>query len=153
PYEHKDRTKLIEILNRLGDALLKYRDGNSNIWYQIIDQGNREGNYLEASASSMFTYAFIKGANKGYLPEKFKMEADKSFKGILNNVTAIESDGYINLLDICRSAGLGGNPYRDGSFEYYISEPKRMNDIKGYAPFLLAALELDKAGYKYDIKK
>jgi rhamnogalacturonyl hydrolase YesR/polygalacturonase len=153
PYEHKDRTKLIEILNRLSDALLKYRDGNSNIWYQIIDQSNREGNYLEASASSMFTYAFIKGANKGYLPEKFKMEADKSFKGILKNVTSIESDGYINLLDICRSAGLGGNPYRDGSFEYYISEPKRMNDIKGYAPFLLAALELDKAGYKYDIKK
>lgn len=149
PDDLEKRKSIIEILNRLCAALIKYRDEKSAMWFQIIDQGSREGNYLEASASSMFTYAFIKGANEGYLQKEFKKYAYESFLGLLNNVVTIEKDGYINLHNICRSAGLGGNPYRDGSFEYYINEPKRTNDIKGYGPFILAALELDKAGYEF----
>ncbi len=150
PEELEKRKHIIEILNKLCTALIKFRDEKSKLWYQIVDQENREGNYLEASASSMFIYAFAKGANKGYLPEDFIKHAHDSFRGLLNNVVSIENDGYINLHNICRSAGLGGNPYRDGSFEYYIGEPKRTNDIKGYGPFILAALELDKAGYEFE---
>ena len=98
----------------------------------------------------MFAYALAKGANEGYLDKKYIKISKKVFTGLLENLTRIEKTGYINLYNICRSAGLGGTPYRDGSFEYYISEPKRMNDIKGYGPFILAALELDKAGYKFE---
>ena len=58
-------------------------------------------------------------------------------------VTA-DSQGLIYLNNVCSVGGLGGNPYRDGSFEYYISEPRRINDFKGYGPFILAAIEIEK---------
>lgn len=150
PENYSKRVELKKILQRFAESIIKYRDKKTNIWYQVVDQPNREGNYLEASATSMFTYALAKGANKGYLNKKYLIIAKDVFEGLLKNLTKIENTGYINLYNICRSAGLGGTPYRDGSFEYYISEPRRMNDPKGYGPFILAALELDKAGFKFN---
>jgi unsaturated rhamnogalacturonyl hydrolase len=150
PDNYSKKVELKKILQRFAKAIIKYRDKNTNIWYQVVDQPYREGNYLEASATSMFAYALAKGANKGYLNKKYLKVAKDVFEGLLKNLSKIEDTGYINLYQICRSAGLGGTPYRDGSFEYYISEPKRMNDIKGYGPFILAALELDKAGFKFN---
>lgn len=150
PESYHKKVELKKILDRLAEAIVKYKDQKTNIWYQVVDQGDREGNYLEASASSMFAYALAKGANEGYLDKEYLKISEKVFTGLLKNLSGIEETGYINLYNICRSAGLGGTPYRDGSFEYYISEPKRMNDIKGYGPFILAALELDKAGYKFN---
>ena len=150
PENYSKKVELKKILQRFAKAIIKYRDKNTNIWYQVIDLPDREGNYLEASATSMFAYALAKGANKGYLNKKYLMVAKDVFEGLLKHLSKIEDTGYINLYQICRSAGLGGTPYRDGSFEYYISEPKRMNDIKGYGPFILAALELDKAGFKFN---
>ena len=149
PESYPQKVELIKILERLAEAIVKYKDKKTNMWYQIINQGDREGNYLEASATSMFAYALAKGANNGYLHKKYLKISKDVFEGLLKNSAKIEKTGYINLYNICRSAGLGGTPYRDGSFEYYISEPKRMNDIKGYGPFIIAALELDKAGYKF----
>ncbi|MDQ7817402.1 MAG: glycoside hydrolase family 88 protein [Melioribacteraceae bacterium] len=153
PESYPEKVELKKILERLAEAIVKYRDKKTNIWYQVIDQGDREGNYLEASATSMFAYALAKGSNEGYIDKEYLKISEKVFTGLLENLIKIEDTGYINLYNICRSAGLGGTPYRDGSFEYYISEPKRMNDIKGYGPFILAALELDKAGYKFDTLK
>lgn len=150
PENYSKKVELKKIFQRFAKAIIKYRDKNTNIWYQVIDLPDREGNYLEASATSMFAYALAKGANKGYLNKKYLMVAKDVFEGLLKHLSKIEDTGYINLYQICRSAGLGGTPYRDGSFEYYISEPKRMNDIKGYGPFILAALELDKAGFKFN---
>ncbi len=150
PENYSRRMELKKILQRFAKAIVNYKDKETNIWYQVVDQPAREGNYLEASATSMFAYALAKGANKGYINKKYLTIAKDIFEGLLKNLTRIENTGYINLYNICRSAGLGGTPYRDGSFEYYISEPKRMNDIKGYGPFILAALELHKAGFKFD---
>ncbi len=150
PGTYPEKIELVNILNRLAEAIVKFKDPEFNIWYQIVDQGTREGNYLEASATSMFAYALAKGANDGHLKKDYLKIANDVFEGLLKHLTKIEDTGFINLYNICRSAGLGGNPYRDGSFEYYISEPTRMNDIKGYGPFILAALELDKAGYRYN---
>lgn len=150
PENYSKKIELKKILQRFAKAIIKYRDKNTNIWYQVVDMPDREGNYLEASATSMFAYALAKGANKGYLNKKYLTIAKDVFEGLLKHLSKIEDTGYINLYQICRSAGLGGNPYRDGSFEYYISEPKRMNDIKGYGPFILAALELDKAGFRFN---
>jgi unsaturated rhamnogalacturonyl hydrolase len=150
PENYSKKIELKKILQRFAKAIIKYRDKNTNIWYQVVDMPDREGNYLEASATSMFAYALAKGANKGYLNKKYLTIAKDVFEGLLKHLSKIEGTGYINLYQICRSAGLGGTPYRDGSFEYYISEPKRMNDIKGYGPFILAALELDKAGFRFN---
>ena len=145
PKDHPKRQEIINILKKVSGAILKFRDPKTKLWYQVTDQGNRKGNYLEASASCMFTYAFAKGANKGYLDKKFLKAAKESFKGITKHFVTVEKNGLIDLNHTCRSAGLGGKPYRDGSFEYYISEPQRTNDMKGLGSFILAAIELEKA--------
>ncbi|AFN75579.1 glycosyl hydrolase family 88 [Melioribacter roseus P3M-2] len=145
PQTHPDRQAIIDILNQQTEALLKVRDDSANVWYQVLNMHGREGNYLEASASCMFVYAIAKGVNNGYLPEKYLAEAQKSFEGILKQFVKLEDDGYYNLYGTCRGAGLGGKPYRDGSYEYYISEPTRINDFKGYGPLIMAAMELEKA--------
>ncbi|MFO7448351.1 MAG: glycoside hydrolase family 88 protein [Ignavibacteriaceae bacterium] len=143
PEDHKNRADLLRILQNLSESLVNFRDNETKLWYQVVDKGDKEGNYIEASASAMFTYAFAKGANEGYLDNKFLGLAGESFDGIIINLVKIEDDN-IYLHDVVSVSGLGGNPYRDGSFEYYVSEPKRTNDFKGYGPFLLAAIELEK---------
>ena len=92
----------------------------------------------------MFTYAFAKGVRKGYLPEKYLVVAKKAYSGIIDNLISVEENGVVNLNQVCGVAGLGGNPYRDGSFEYYVNEIIRSNDPKGTGPFILASLELNK---------
>lgn len=146
PADHPKRGELIRIFRQLAEALTKVQDSGTGLWYQVVDLPEREGNYLESSASLMFSYSFAKGVNNGYLDHRFMNIAGAAFEGILKHKVTVDRSGYIDLDGVCRAAGLGGDPYRDGSFEYYISEPVRMNDMKGYGPFLLAAIELEKAG-------
>ena len=141
PENHPKRRVLIDQLNKLSDALLKFQD-ESGLWFQVTDMGGREGNYLEASGSCMFTYAFAKGAAKGWLPESFTDAAEKAFGGIVERLIKVDEDGQIHVTQICGSAGLGGNPYRDGSYEYYINEPIKTDNLHGTAPFILAAYAL-----------
>lgn len=143
PEDHPKQKELIGYLNQLADSLLKYQD-ESGLWYQVTDMGDREGNYLEASGSAMFAYALAKGANKGYLPPVFKEVANKTFDGLTQELIKIDEDGELNLTQVCAVAGLGGDPYRDGSYEYYVNETKKDNDPKGTGPFILAALELNR---------
>lgn len=143
PEDHPGRERIITYLNQFAEAVTKYQD-STGLWYQVLDQGDREGNYLEASGSSMFTYTFAKGVHKGYLPEKYMDIAEKAYSGILDNLISIEDNGVVNLNKVCGVAGLGGDPYRDGSYEYYVNEIIRPNDPKGTGPFILASLELNK---------
>jgi unsaturated rhamnogalacturonyl hydrolase len=144
PQDHSDRSELIEILQKCCDALLKVRDPKSGIWYQVLDQGGREGNYLEGSGSAMYTYAFARGVHMGYLEKKYLKVATSAFDGLLKELIAVDDKGIITFQNICGGCGLGGNPYRDGSYEYYINEKRIDNDTKGVAPFIMAALELDR---------
>ncbi|MCD0468896.1 glycoside hydrolase family 105 protein [Flavobacterium sp. JAS] len=143
PKEHPKQKELVGYLNSVSEALAKYQD-KSGLWYQVTDKGNKEGNYLEASGSSMFAYAFAKGANKGYLPSKYKKLANKAFEGLTKELIKVDADGGITLTQACAVAGLGGKPYRDGSYEYYVKERKKDNDPKATGPFILAALELNR---------
>ena len=143
PEDHPKRELLIDYLNQLAIALTSVQD-ESGLWYQVTDMGDREGNYLEASGSSMFAYALAKGANKGYLPATYLDVANKAFDGLTNLLIKVDEDGEIHLTDVCAVAGLGGNPYRDGSYEYYVNERRQDNDPKGTGPFIMAALELDR---------
>ena len=143
PSDFQTRDSLLLILNNTSEALLRYRDHETGLWYQVLDQQGREGNYLEASCSSMFTYAFAKAARKDYLPEKFNEIAKNSFRAITENFIVTGEDGLPVMTHICGSAGLGGTPYRDGSYEYYIHELQVVNDPKGVGPFILAAIELN----------
>lgn len=143
PENHPKRKELIGYLNNVAAALVKFQH-KSGLWYQVTDMGDREGNYLESSGTSMFAYALAKGVNKGYLPKKFKTVAVKAFDGLTTQLIQVEPDGEINITQACAVAGLGGNPYRDGSYEYYVNERKKDNDPKATGPFILAALELNK---------
>jgi unsaturated rhamnogalacturonyl hydrolase len=144
PAQHPDREKLLDILVRTAAALRDVRDPETGLWYQVLDQGGREGNYLEASCSCMFTYAFAKGAKKGYLSQDFYRMAEESFDAILGEFITVEKDGMPGMRHVCGGAGLGGDPYRDGSYEYYINEKRVPNDPKGVGAFILAATELKK---------
>jgi unsaturated rhamnogalacturonyl hydrolase len=147
PADHKDRPAIIRTLQHAADAVAGVQDPVTGLWWQVLDQPNIKGNYLEASASSMFVYALAKGARKGYLDPRFRAVASRGFDGIVANLVKTGSDGLPSLTGICQVAGLGGalrkdGSYRDGSFAYYVSEPVVADDYKGVGPFIMAALEL-----------
>ena len=143
PKNYPKRKELILYLNNISNALVKFQDP-SGLWYQVTDMGTREGNYLETSGTAMFAYAFVKGAKKGYLPKKFKKIAEKAFDGMTSRFVKVYPNGEIEITNACAVAGLGGKPYRDGSYEYYIKERRKDNDPKVTGPFILAALELNR---------
>lgn len=143
PKEHPGHQKLIKYLNQYAEAIVKVQH-SSGTWYQVLDQGNRAGNYLESTGTAMFVYTLAKGTNKGYLPKKYMSTAKKGYEGMLKEFITIDEKGIVSLEKCCSVAGLGGTPYRDGSYEYYINEPIRANDPKGTGPFILASLELNR---------
>ena len=142
--DESTKSEITEIFRETIDGILQYRDKESGMYYQVVNMGEREGNYLETSGSSMIAYAVMKGARIGALPKEYWQLGKKTFDGIRERYLTISDDGTLNLSGICLVAGLGpeNNPRRDGSFEYYISEPVVENDAKGVAPFVLAYTEI-----------
>ena len=145
PEQHPKRKELSAILGRLAVAVQKYQDPKSGVWYDILDLPERKGNYLESSVSSMFVYALLKGVRQGYLPAKYAAVGQKGYAGMVKEFVEQRSAGQINLKGTVSVSGLGGKPYRDGSFEYYIREKVITNDPKGVGSFLLAANEIELA--------
>jgi unsaturated rhamnogalacturonyl hydrolase len=143
PKEHDKQKEIVAIFQRLAVALKKYQDPASGVWYQIVDKAGVKGNYLEASASCMFTYALAKGARLGYLDKSYAAVAKKGFEGLIKNFIEKDDNGLIHLTKSVSVGGLGGNPYRDGSYEYYLSEPLRTDDLKGVGPFIEASVEIE----------
>lgn len=146
PANHPARPQIIATLQKLAAGVVKYQDAKTGLWWQVLDQGGRKGNYLEATASAMFVYALAKGVNHGYLSRDYVPAIEKGYAGIVTNL--IKSDGKDgwSLTQCCSVSGLGfknsaGIP-RDGSFNYYVSEPVVDNDLKGVGPFILAGIEL-----------
>ena len=143
PQDHPQRAELLAILNRLARAIEQYQDPGSGLWYLVLDKGSEKGNYLEASAACMFVYALAKGTRKGYLPDAYLGVAQKGYKGIVERFVKTDASGQMNLEGTVGVAGLGGNPYRDGSYQYYTSEKVVTNDPKGVGAFLLASNEME----------
>jgi unsaturated rhamnogalacturonyl hydrolase len=144
PENHSKRKEIENILCSLAAALVSVQDKSTGVWYQVLDMGDRKGNYLESSASSMFIYAIAKGINKGYIDKSLAPAVNTGYEGLLRQFVELDEKGLVNLKNVCSVAGLGGNPYRDGSFTYYISEPVATNDFKGIGPFILACVEVEK---------
>ncbi len=141
--EGDDRKELAGIFADLMAAMAKYADADTGMYWQVPDQGGREGNYLETSGSAMMAYAMLKGARLGVLDKEYAAKGKKTFDGIMDKYLTFTDEG-IDLDGICLVAGLGpeNNRRRDGSYEYYISEPVVKNDAKGVAPFVLAYTEV-----------
>lgn len=152
PEDHEGRGDLIVILQDTTAALMKVRDEEYHLWYQVLDQADREGNYLEASASAMYTYVFAKAAKKGYIEWEYFDYSMESFDAMLDQfiTTTVDDDidgggdEIITLHNVASGIGLGfgDGMYRDGSFEYYAGVETVGNDAKGVGPFILAAIEL-----------
>ena len=145
PKDHPRRGELLAILGRLAAAVEKYQEPKSGLWWQVLDRGGEKGNYLESSASSMFVYSLAKAVRLGYLPESYLKVVQRGYEGIGRQFIEEAQGGGVNLKGTVSVAGLGGNPYRDGSYEYYLSEKVVTNDPKGVGAFLLAAAEMEVA--------
>ncbi len=144
PENHPRRADLLRYFQRLMPVLVRYQDPKTGAWYQVTDQAGRNGNYVEASASSMFVYALAKGVRLGYLPASMLSAAKKGYQGILKTFVTTDPASQQPVLNGTVSVGgLGGSPYRDGSYAYYLSEPIRQNDLKGVGPFIMASVEME----------
>ena len=138
------KSELVKIFAEEIDGISQYADKETSMYYQVVDKGGEKGNYLETSGSSMIAYAMMKGARLGVIDGKYAKQGRKTFDGICKKYLSISENGDLNLGGICLVAGLGpeDNPRRDGSYEYYISEPVVENDAKGVAPFVLCYTEV-----------
>jgi unsaturated rhamnogalacturonyl hydrolase len=138
PEDHRDRAALVSMFTDLGTALVRAQD-RSGLWWQVMDRPGEAGNYLETSASSMFAYALLKGMRMGYLSQSDSAAtASRALDALIERAVTFDKDGRFHLGGICKVAGLGGKPYRDGSYAYYLSEPIVSDDYKGTGPFILA---------------
>ncbi|WP_410779734.1 glycoside hydrolase family 88 protein [Hymenobacter sp. ISL-91] len=144
PQNHPQRAMLVKSVQRLAPALVKYQDASTGTWALVLDQAARPGNYQEASGSSMFVYFLQKGVRLGYLEKQYATAARRGYEGLLKQFVAQEN-GALAFNGTVSVGGLGGKPYRDGSFEYYLTEPLRQNDLKGVGPFILASVEMETA--------
>ncbi len=147
PESYARRAELLEIFKSVMASVSKYQD-ESGVWYDVLDVDDPR-NYLEATCSSMFCYCLLKGVRMGWIDAEYLPAGVKAFRGIVNEFVKENSDGTISLQKCCEVSGLGpeNRPQRDGSFEYYMSEPVRDNDPKGVGPFMWAALEMEHLGY------
>jgi unsaturated rhamnogalacturonyl hydrolase len=146
PEEHPRRAAVIEVLRRTATAVAAAQSKSSGVWYQVLDAEGRDKNYAEASASAMFVYALAKGVRRGYLDKQtFGPVIARGWRGLFDKFVEIDARGQIDLTNVCAVAGLGGNPYRDGSYEYYTTGTRvATNDPKGVGPFILAATEVER---------
>lgn len=138
--------ELASIFSELMLSVSRYADMETGLYWQVPDQGSREGNYLETSGSAMMAYAMLKGARLGFLQKEYAEKGKRTFDGIVEKYLTFTEDGLC-LGGICLVAGLGpeNNRRRNGTFEYYISEPVVENDAKGVAPFVLAYTEIKRS--------
>jgi unsaturated rhamnogalacturonyl hydrolase len=145
PAEDAGRKQLIALLERDAAAVARTQDGVTGLWYQVLDKAGKRGNYQESSASCMFVYALAKGVRQGYLPRRYLANAERGYKGILSRFIETGPGDEVALTGTVKSAGLGGDPYRDGSYAYYIGEKTATNDPKGVGAFLMASAEIENA--------
>jgi unsaturated rhamnogalacturonyl hydrolase len=145
PANRKQAEAIKAIARRLLAPLLKYQDAHSGLWYQVLDRGQAANNYTESSASSMFVYFLSRMLRLEAAPKsdiaQIREAARQGYQGLLSHKVTEDPSGELHLTDICTVAGLGGKPYRDGSYDYYVGEPVGVDDFKGVGPFILAAME------------
>lgn len=150
PSAGADAGRLREIAGRAARGIVRWQDPATGLWWQVTDQGLREGNYLESSGSSMFVYAMAKGVNDGCLPRaEFEPAVMRGYAGVIREFVRVAPGGGVSLTRCCEVASLGsatgadGRP-RSGSFAYYVAQPVVDNDLKGVAPFIMAGIEVNR---------
>ena len=154
PDDYPRKAEVVALLQKVMKAVVQYQDKKSGVWYDVLDVESPK-NYLESTASCMFAYVLLKGSRMGWLDTDFNEAGKRAYEGILKRFIRVNEDRTITLTDCCSVSGLGPgkgpfvpagkeNYKRDGSFDYYMSEPIRDNDAKGIGPFIWASLEMER---------
>lgn len=146
PKSDPGRARLLAILNRTAEAVVRYQDRKTGLWYQVLDKPEAKGNYLESSAACMFTYALAKGVRLGYLPQHYAADAERSWQGIQKQFVQRGNEGTLALTGTVKGIGLGNIHEYDEAYAYYVSSPVVSNDPKGIGAFLLAGSEMMLSG-------
>ena len=124
---------MVETVHHLLCALVDFQDKESGMWYQVVDKGDREENWLESSCSSLFTAALYKAMRKGYIDRSFLEFAEKGFEGTLS-VVKFDEDGNELVGEICIGTSVS-------EYQTYIERPRSVNDLHGMGAFLLMCAE------------
>lgn len=143
PNDNPRREDVLKIIRDLAEVLPRYQDDEGLFW-QVLDRPKVAKNYQEASVNSMFLYAFAKAVNRGYIAPEYRKVADGILSGLQKKLLLKDKDGSWNLHQCNAVAGLGGSGNRDGSFDYYVNERIRSNDIKATAPLIMGLMQMDK---------
>jgi len=143
PANHARRNELVNILNRLSTAIVRFQDPASGAWWQVTDKGGKAGNYLESSGTAMFVFGLAKALRKGYISKRYLPAIKKGYAGLIKEFVEKDANGGYHFMRAVAGAGLGGIPYRSGTYEYYVNEPKRNDDLKAIGPFIQACIEMD----------
>lgn len=159
-------------LNEMAAGIAARQDETTGCWYQLLNHDARfvahtydscysytsspVANYLESSATAIFTAAYLKGIRLGFYDSDYTALAKKAYKGVVENFMVADGNGGVHLVCSCKSAGLGGVNFRDGSAEYYLlgkdteptvkdtSSPSFYTEGKVLGGFILAATEYER---------
>lgn len=169
-------TTLKDHLDKLAAGIAARQDANNTGgWFQLLNKDGKfvsqqyngttknDANYIETSATALFSAALFKAVRLGLLstsPYDYKTVAAKAFEGLVNNFVTYDADGGIQIWGSCKSAGLSGKNYRDGSNEYYLSgsdvtmvKKGETTEGKVLGGFIMAATEYERAYQNQDSKQ
>jgi unsaturated rhamnogalacturonyl hydrolase len=141
--DHPERNEIISILQNLSKIVLAIQDKQSSLWFQVLDKGNQPGNWLEASCSAMFAYAFAKAHHQGFVDEKYLQAAQKAYDAILDRFCYVDNQDNLHLDQTVKIGTLNPKGSK-GDYQYYITTERRLNDYKGLASLLYASIELNR---------
>jgi unsaturated rhamnogalacturonyl hydrolase len=139
PVSHPDRDDMLKMLVQLSSSVIKYQDPGSGMWYQVIDKADKKGNWPETSCTAMFAYAFLKSYKKGYLPVSYKNSAEKAYEGLKKEYIYFDDSGKLYLMQTVKVGTLNVE-VSNGSYDYYVSVDRRVNDFKGIGALLYLAI-------------
>jgi len=144
PKDHPQRNALIEIVQQLAKAYEKYQDQKTGLWFQVVDKRSVDGNWLETSSSSMYTYMMWMGVKRGYLPKHYEAVAQKGYQGVLTRLS-MGADRLTKLVDICEGTNVS-------DLAYYFARKRNENDFHGLGAFLIMNEQLGAASLNYKPK-
>ena len=139
PPQHQGRDELVDILHSLADSVAGYQDSESALWYQVVNRGDREDNWIETSCSAMFAYAFAKGARLGYLGSNYRERAETAYRNLIERYVRFDKEKRWYLTEIVCVGSLRSQ----ADYEYYVTTARRDNDFKGVGAFLYLCIEME----------
>lgn len=138
PETDPGRAELAAELSGLVQALIRYQDPQSGLWYQVVDKGHEPDNWLETSGSCLFVYTIARAVKLGILPAEVADEAAEAarngYEGLIQ-VLQWDEQGRLLLPDIC--IGTSAGDYRN-----YVTRPKVSNDLHGVGALVMACVEM-----------